>query len=196
MVDIAAVILLRWRSYTSKKPPPLLLTPWRTPTFANSPVPHGQCQRCPEWWKCSKFSQMHNTIVYTHTHTYTHIYILHFTLVREGWWRLQYTTTNMLETYLSAQHSSLNAFMITKPRVSQKPCRRQLNTKVCSGKNAIFHYSFFVQTTLFNSGNWNTVHICVCHVYLICPWYDKFLTCTQVKGGKGPSILAIHIHLI
>ena len=45
----------------------------------------------------------------------------------------------MLEAYLSAQASSLSAFVINKTHiVAQKPCRRHLNAKVCGSKGAIF----------------------------------------------------------
>ena len=60
-------------------------------------------------------------------------------------------TTNTLKAYLSAQASSLSAFVISNIHISgQKPCGRQLNAKVCDSKSAIFRilsYSFFVQTT-------------------------------------------------
>ena len=41
----------------------------------------------------------------------------------------------MLKAYLSAQPSSLSAFMICK---TQKPRGRQLNAKVCGSESAIF----------------------------------------------------------
>ena len=47
-------------------------------------------------------------------------------------------TTNMLKAYLSTQPSSLTAFMIKTHTVAQKPRKRQLNTKLCSSKSAIF----------------------------------------------------------
>ena len=48
-------------------------------------------------------------------------------------------TTYTLKAYLSTQPSSLSAFMISKTHiVDQKPCRRQLNAKVCGCDNAIF----------------------------------------------------------
>ena len=48
-------------------------------------------------------------------------------------------TTNTLNAYLSIQPSSLRAFMISKTHtVSQKQRERQLNTRVCGSKSAIF----------------------------------------------------------
>ena len=48
-------------------------------------------------------------------------------------------TTNTLKAYLSAQASSLSAFVISKTHISgQKPHGRQLNRKVCGSKSAIF----------------------------------------------------------
>ena len=48
-------------------------------------------------------------------------------------------TTNMLKANLSAQASSLSAFVISKTHISgQKPHGRQLNAKVCGSKSAIF----------------------------------------------------------
>ena len=45
----------------------------------------------------------------------------------------------MLKAYLSAQLSSLSAFMIWKTHiVAQKPRGRQLNAKVCGSESAIF----------------------------------------------------------
>ena len=53
----------------------------------------------------------------------------------------------MLKAYLSAQASSLSAFVISKTLISgQKPCGRQLNTKVCGNESAIFRVFFFVTT--------------------------------------------------
>ena len=51
--------------------------------------------------------------------------------------------------YLSAQPSSLSAFMISKTNVgAQKPRGRQLKAKVCGSVSAIFRIpSFLVQTT-------------------------------------------------
>ena len=48
-------------------------------------------------------------------------------------------TANTLKAYLSAQTSSLSAFVISKTHISgQKPRGRQLNVKVCGSKSAIF----------------------------------------------------------
>ena len=48
-------------------------------------------------------------------------------------------STNTLKAYLSTQPSSLSAFMISKTHTgAQKPHGRQLNTKVCGSKSAIF----------------------------------------------------------
>ena len=48
-------------------------------------------------------------------------------------------TTNMQKAYLSAQASSLSAFLISKTHINgQKPRGRQLNKKVCGSKSAIF----------------------------------------------------------
>ena len=53
-------------------------------------------------------------------------------------------TTNTLKAYLSAQTSSLSAFVISKTHISgQKPHGRQLNTKVCASKSAIFRILLF-----------------------------------------------------
>ena len=60
-------------------------------------------------------------------------------------------TTNTQKAYLSAQASSLSAFVISKTHISgQKPCGRQINTKVCVSKSAIFVIlvTTFVQTTI------------------------------------------------
>ena len=62
-------------------------------------------------------------------------------------------TTNTQKAYLSAQASSLSAFVISKTHISgQKPRGRQINTKVCVSKSAIFvilsfFLSFFLVTT-------------------------------------------------
>ena len=69
-------------------------------------------------------------------------------------------TTNTLKAYLSAQASSLSAFVISKTHISgQKPLGRQLNAKVCGSESAIFRIlSFFlVKTTMFNNDIWQTV---------------------------------------
>ena len=66
----------------------------------------------------------------------------------------------MLKAYLSAQASSLSAFVISKTHISgQKPRGRQLNAKVCGSESAIFRIlSFFlVKTTMFNNDIWQTV---------------------------------------
>ena len=48
-------------------------------------------------------------------------------------------TTNMLKAYLTTQPSSFRASMINNTNtLSQKPCGRQLNTKVYGSKKAIF----------------------------------------------------------
>ena len=53
--------------------------------------------------------------------------------------RITSPCTNMLIAYLSAQASSLSAFVISKTLISgQKPRGRQLNAKVCDSKSAIF----------------------------------------------------------
>ena len=45
-------------------------------------------------------------------------------------------TTDALKDYLSAQASSLSAFVIRKSYISgQKPVRRQVNAKVCGSKS-------------------------------------------------------------
>ena len=69
-------------------------------------------------------------------------------------------TTNMLKAYLSAQVSSLSAFVISKTHtVAQKPRGRQLKAKVYSSKSTIFRIlsSFFittfVQTTITQNGS-------------------------------------------
>ena len=52
-------------------------------------------------------------------------------------------TTNMLKAYLSAQASSLSAFVISKTHISgQKPRGRQINAKVCGSESAIFRILF------------------------------------------------------
>ena len=61
--------------------------------------------------------------------------------------------TNTLKAYLSAQASSLNAFVISKTHnVAQKLRGRQLNAKVCGRKSVIFRSSLFrprtCQTTI------------------------------------------------
>ena len=49
------------------------------------------------------------------------------------------TLMNTLKAYLSAQASSLSAFVISKTHiVAQKPRGRQLNAKVCGSESAIF----------------------------------------------------------
>ena len=52
----------------------------------------------------------------------------------------------MQKAYLSIQASSLSAFVISKTHISgQRPRRRQLNSKVCDSKSAIFRLlSFFL----------------------------------------------------
>ena len=63
----------------------------------------------------------------------------------------------MLKAYLSSQASSLSAFVISKIHiVAQKPHGRQLNTKVCGSKSAIFRI-LLVKTTLFNNDISKTV---------------------------------------
>ena len=62
-------------------------------------------------------------------------------------------TTNTLKAYLSAQASSLSAFVISKTHViAQKPRGRQLNGKVCGSESAIFlilsSLRLFAQTTI------------------------------------------------
>ena len=54
------------------------------------------------------------------------------------------------KAYLSAQASSLSAFVISKTHISgQKPRGRQINTKVCVSKSAIFVIlSFFLSFLL------------------------------------------------
>ena len=48
-------------------------------------------------------------------------------------------TINTLKAYLSAQASSLSAFVISKTHISgQKPRGRQLNAKVCGSESAIY----------------------------------------------------------
>ena len=64
-------------------------------------------------------------------------------------------TTNTLKAYLSAQPSSLSAFVISKTHISGQKLRgRQLNAKVCGSKSAIFRLlsfflSFFVQPSIY-----------------------------------------------
>ena len=49
------------------------------------------------------------------------------------------SATNSLKAYLITQHSSFRASMISNTNIlSQKPCGRQVNTKVCGSKKAIF----------------------------------------------------------
>ena len=69
-------------------------------------------------------------------------------------------TTNSLKAYLSAQASSLSAFLISKAHISgQKPRGRQLNKKGCGSESAIFRILcfFLVKTTMFNNDIWLTV---------------------------------------
>ena len=57
----------------------------------------------------------------------------------------------MLKAYLSAQTSSLSAFVISKTHISgQKPRGRQLNTKVCGKESAIL-LILLVTTLMFNN---------------------------------------------
>ena len=65
------------------------------------------------------------------------------------------TTTNTLKANLSAQASSLSAFVISKTHTSgQKPRGRQLNTKVCASKSAIFLIlSFFLRYDFCSNNN-------------------------------------------
>ena len=66
-------------------------------------------------------------------------------------------TTNTLKAYLSAQASSLRAFVISKTHISgQKPRRRQLNEKVCGSKSAIF-VILLCSANLSNNDNLKTV---------------------------------------
>ena len=56
-------------------------------------------------------------------------------------------TANTLKAYISVQAASLSAFVISNTHISgQKPCGRQLNTKVCGSESAIFRIllSFFL----------------------------------------------------
>ena len=69
-------------------------------------------------------------------------------------------TTYTLKAYLSAQASSLSAFVISKTHVSGQKLRgRQLNAKVCGSESAIFRIlSFFlVKTTMLNNDISQTV---------------------------------------
>ena len=60
-------------------------------------------------------------------------------------------TTNTRKAYLSAQASSLSAFVISKTHISgQKPHGRQPNAKVRGSESAIFRI-LHVQTTLSNN---------------------------------------------
>ena len=71
-------------------------------------------------------------------------------------------TTNTLKAYLSAQASSLSAFVISKTHiVGQKPRGRQLNAKVCGSKSAIFRIlSFFLCSDhLSNDDNSKTAQV-------------------------------------
>ena len=58
-------------------------------------------------------------------------------------------TTDTLKAYLSVQASSLRAFVISKTHIVAQMLRgRQLNTKVCGNKSAIFVIlSFFLVTS-------------------------------------------------
>ena len=59
-------------------------------------------------------------------------------------------TTNTQKAYLSAQASSLSAFVISKTHISgQKPRGRRINTKVCVSKSAIFVILSFLLRLLF-----------------------------------------------
>ena len=50
-------------------------------------------------------------------------------------------STNTLKAYLSAQPSSLSAFMISKTHIgAQEPRERQLNAEVCGSESAIFSF--------------------------------------------------------
>ena len=56
----------------------------------------------------------------------------------------------VLKAYLSSQPSSLSYFMISKAHVvTQKPCKRQLNTKVCGIAEVQFISFYLFQTTVF-----------------------------------------------
>ena len=65
-------------------------------------------------------------------------------------------TTNMLKTHLSAQASSLSAFVISKTHISgQKPRGRQLNAEVCGSESAIFRIlcsDYYVQQQYLTNG--------------------------------------------
>ena len=70
----------------------------------------------------------------------------------------------MVKAYISTLPSSLSAFMIRKTHISaQKPRGRQLNTKVCSSKSAIFVILFFflflLRPLCSNSDNSKTVQV-------------------------------------
>ena len=60
----------------------------------------------------------------------------------------------MLKAYLSAQASSLSTFVISKTHINgKKPRGRQLNTKVCGSKSAIFRIlSLFRQPKYLENG--------------------------------------------
>ena len=65
-------------------------------------------------------------------------------------------TTNTQKAYLSAQASSLSAFLISKTHISgQKSRGRQLNPKVCGSKSAIFLILSFFVTTFFSCSSNN-----------------------------------------
>ena len=67
-------------------------------------------------------------------------------------------TTNTLKAYLSAQASSLSAFVMSKALISgQKPHGRQLNAKMYGSKSAIFRillscYDHYVQQRYLANG--------------------------------------------
>ena len=61
-------------------------------------------------------------------------------------------TTNTQKAYLSAQASSLSAFVISKTHISgQKPRGRQLNSKVCDSKSAIFRSILLCSDHLYDN---------------------------------------------
>ena len=59
------------------------------------------------------------------------------------------TGINTLKAYLSAQMSSLSAFVISKTDiVAQKSCGRQLSTKVCGIESAQFFVLYNISQTI------------------------------------------------
>ena len=104
-------------------------------------------------------------------------------------------TTNTLKAYLSAQTSSLSAFVISKTHISfQKPRGRQLNPKVCGHGSAIFRIlSFFVHPSIFQQGYITSGLSTHCHfsTKLILVTITRSSTTNQ-RLHRPWSIKAIH----